>query len=107
MTGVYARSCDICATWREANKICYEYLNDLDKPIAILRASTSSSNTNGVNCCVREGSMPMATPLCVGARVMLLCNMCVEENLINGSVGRVKDICFHQNAIYGEPGAKV
>ena len=85
----------ICPTWKVANKICYEYLDhDLNEPIAIVRADLGGSNARSQNCCADGSCLPVVTPICKGAMVMLLMNRVVEENLMNGSVGVVRDICY-------------
>jgi hypothetical protein len=82
-------------TWETAHQINVDYLkNDLSEPIARFKAELNSTKTNGKNCCVSESNLPLRNLLCVGTIVMLLLNFVVEENLMNGSVGIVRHICF-------------
>ena len=76
--------------------IVFDYLqNQLDIPIAIMRASYHTSRVNGVNHCVKENNLPKCNALCVGAKVMLLHNFIVEDlKLMNGAVGTIADICY-------------
>ena len=61
---------EICPTWEVANKISYKHINDdLDTPIAIVRAEIGTSRDDGKNCCARANVMPITShPSVRGAR---------------------------------------
>mmetsp|Transcript_3966 Transcript_3966/g.8935 ORF Transcript_3966/g.8935 Transcript_3966/m.8935 type:complete len:1042 (+) Transcript_3966:4059-7184(+) len=81
--------------WSIAHEIVYNYIkNDLETPIAVIKATYSTSSTNGKNCQLAESSFRNVMALCVGAKVMLLQNMIVAHKLMNGSTGVVKAICY-------------
>lgn len=85
----------LVCTWREAHEHNFQYLDkELTEPIALFKAKYESSNRSGKNCCVQESSLPPRNALCVGATVMLLTNFVVEEGLMNGAVGTIKDIRY-------------
>jgi len=44
------------------------------------------------------GGLEKILALCIGARVMLVYNLWVEQGLVNGSVGTVKNIIFQENS---------
>jgi len=79
----------------KAHQINIDYLkHDLETPIARIKAQLTSSKTNGKNCCISESNLPIRNLLCVGVTVMVLKNYVVEENVMNGSVGTVKEMHF-------------
>ena len=98
----------ICPTWSQANRKSFDYLNDaLTEPIAIVRAKLTTNKSSGKNCCSNGSVLPVATAICVGAIVILLQNQLVEDNLINGSIGIVREICYAPGETMGDPGAKM
>ena len=98
----------ICPTWKIANKQSFNYLDKhLTSPIAIVRAKMTTSKESGKNCCANGSVLPVVTPLCVGAKVILLANQMVEDKLINGSIGEVCQICYAPGETMGEEGAKM
>ncbi|EJK66624.1 hypothetical protein THAOC_12444, partial [Thalassiosira oceanica] len=97
----------ICPMWSQANRKSFDYLNDaLTEPIAIVRAKLTTNKSSGKNCCSDGSVLPVATAICVGAIVILLQNQLVEDNLINGSIGIVREICYAPGETMGDPGAK-
>ena len=65
----------ICPTWKVANIIYYEYLDyNLNKPIVILQGKMGGSKSRSQNCCADDSCLPVVTPICKGAMVMLLMN---------------------------------
>ena len=98
----------ICPKWAKANEVCFKYLqDDLVEPIAVVKAKMSTIKSLGKNCCADGSVLPILTPICVGAKVMLLENKVVEEDLANGSIGVVRDICYAPGEIMGKQGAKM
>ena len=98
----------ICPKWAKANEVCFKYLqDDLDEPIALVKAKMSTIKSSGKNCCADGSVLPLLTPICVGAKVMLLENKVVEEDLANGSIGVVREICYAPGEIMGQKGAKM
>ena len=98
----------ICPTWKQANRKSFDYLNDvLKEPIAIVRAKLRTSTSSGKNCCANGSVLPVVTAICVGAIVILLQNQIVEDNLINGSIGIVREICYAPGETMGDPGAEM
>ena len=97
---------NICSTWKEANAVSYKYLRDkLTEPITIIRAEMGGDRTP--NCCARGNVLPVMSAICVGCMVMLLVNKVVEEDLYNGSVGIVRDICYKPGEQVGGKGARM
>ena len=81
--------------WKMAHPIVANYLsNQLTAPIAKLRAHTHTDKQSKRICHLNDTSLPLLNALCVGAIVILLKNMMVELNLMNGAVGYVRDICY-------------
>jgi ATP-dependent DNA helicase PIF1 len=72
----------------ERNKSCLEHLN---YPVARLQAQDKGGVDKSDGCGL-EGTLLLS----VGARVMLRTNLCVKKNLVNGSVGTVKDIVYNK-----------
>ena len=98
----------IYPTWKVVNKISYDYLQkDLTEPIAILRAQMGTNKEGGNNYCAKSNVLPVIAAICAGAIVMLLNNKVVEENLHNGSVGVVCDICYKPGETMGTKGAQL
>lgn len=98
----------ICPTWKLANKQSFDYLNErLSSPIAIVRAKLTTCKSSGKNCCANGSVLPVVTPICVGAKVILLENKLVEDDLINGSIGECCKICYAPGETMGKPGAKM
>ena len=57
--------------------------------------SNNGSKNYGDSIFYTEGIFfPIITALCVGVIIMLLNNKVVEEDLMNGSVGVCRDICY-------------
>ena len=82
-------------TWTIAHQVNVDCIkNDLHEPIARLQAELKSMKSNGKNCCVSESNLPLRNLLCVRTIVILLRNFVVEENVMNGSVGIVRELCF-------------
>ncbi|EJK71700.1 hypothetical protein THAOC_06835 [Thalassiosira oceanica] len=93
---------------RQANRQSFEYLNNvLTTPIAIVRAALSTNKASGKNCCANGSVLPLITPICVGAKVILLENNIVEDALINGSIGEIRQICYAPDQTMGQPGAEM
>ena len=102
----YIDALHICSTWKEANAISYKYLQEqLTKPIAILRAEMGTNNNGTHNCYEKGNVLPVIAVICVGCIVMLLNNKVVEEDLFNGSVGIVRDICYKPGEKMGTMGS--
>ena len=97
---------NICSTWKEANSVSYKYLRDkLTHPVTIIRAEMGGDRTP--NCCARGNVLPVMSAICVGCMVMLLVNKVVDEDLYNGSVGIVRDICYCPGEKVGSKGARM
>jgi len=88
-------------TWKRTKKITIEYLRQLAKPIAKLRAKYNfSGKTNHAK---KDINLPDFSALCINAVVMLLINFIVELGLKNGSIGVCKDIIYAEACgPYGE-----
>ena len=82
--------------WKLANEIVYNYINDhpSEKPVALIKAQYQTGRDNGVNCMLKECGFKGTEVLCIGAKVMILHNFCVEHKIMNGSIGTVIDIRF-------------
>jgi hypothetical protein len=86
----------LTSTWEEASKVAFQYLCNLNRPIAKIRARLKTARNDGKNCCIKEKSYPTQITIGVGAVVMLHKNFIVEEWHIslNGSIGTVVDIIY-------------
>jgi PIF1 helicase. len=85
----------LTSTWEEASKVAFQYLCNLNSPIAKIRARLKTARNDGKNCCIKEKSYPTRIAIGVGAVVMLLKNFIVEEwHILNGSIGTVVDIIY-------------
>lgn len=83
----------IMATWKETVPITMEYLIRLCNPVA--RIDTIYQHPpNRPNHAMKEINLPARSALAVGATVMLLTNIITELNLMNGSVGTVRQIVY-------------
>ncbi|EJK77451.1 hypothetical protein THAOC_00718, partial [Thalassiosira oceanica] len=57
-------------TLAKANRKSFDYLNDVrTEPIAIVRAKLTTNKSSGKNCCSNGSVLPVATAICVGAKV--------------------------------------
>ena len=86
----------IMPTWEMTRKCTLQYLRSCDGPFAIIKPIYNNSSRPMINLCIIELLYPKISALCVGEVVMLLQNYIVEEKLMNGSVGTVKEI-FYDN----------
>ena len=66
----------------------------MDGPYAVIKLIYSSYSRSNKNHCIKEMSYPAISAFCVGAVVMLLKNVIVEEKLMNGSIGKVIEIAY-------------
>jgi hypothetical protein len=87
-------------TWKRTHGITKKYLlvlHGVDAPIAKIMSKYSYPTARGrqrKNHVADELKWPIHLAVCIGAKVMLLCNYVVEEDLKNGSVGMVVDIVY-------------
>jgi hypothetical protein len=87
-------------TWKCTHGITKKYLlalHGVDAPIAKITSKYSYPTARGrqrKNHVADELKWPVHLAVCIGAKVMLLCNYVVEEDLKNGSVGTVVDIVY-------------
>ena len=80
--------------WKQAHDIVYNYLRNMNTPLAKLKAQYNSILSHGINHCVKELSFPSRLALRINAKVMLIKNYIVEWKVMNGSVGTVIDIVY-------------
>ena len=78
-------------TWKRTKDITIKHTKSLGTPIAKLRSKYDYRSTNHAK---EDINLPELSALCVGAIVMLLINFVVEEDLKNGTVGKVVDIVY-------------
>jgi hypothetical protein len=87
-------------TWKCTHGITKKYLlalHGVDAPIAKITSKYSYPTARGrhrKNHVADELKWPVHLAVCIGAKVMLLHNYVVEEDLKNGSVGTVVDIVY-------------
>ena len=80
--------------WNMTHKLIFEYLQEFTTPMAKIRAEYSSGQDNATNHCIKESSYPDRLAICVGSIVMLLKNFVVEQDILNGSIGIVREIVY-------------
>ena len=81
--------------WKHGIPPTITYLNKLGTPVCkILPSYSSIITTKTINHCIKESNFPKLTALNVGCKVMLLMNILSSYNLVNGSIGTVRDIIY-------------
>jgi hypothetical protein len=82
--------------------ITFDYLNNqFATPIAVLHAKKMPRKDSS-NCFNIGNKLPSIPAICVGSKVMLQQNFVIEQNLMNGAIGIVVDICYmNKDGPYG------
>ena len=71
-------------------------LRSINKPIAIIKAVHSGPNAHRAST-DEAGGLDPVVHLANTARVMLIANLWVEAGLVNGALGTVVSICYHNS----------
>ena len=71
-------------------------LRSINKPIAIIKAVHSGPNAHRAST-DEAGGLDPVVHLANTARVMLIANLWVEAGLVNGALGTVASICYHNS----------
>ena len=79
-------------SWDITRSINFKCLKLFEGSYAVIKYVYSNSFSSGTNYCISELFYPPISVLCVGAVVMLLTNYVMEEKIITGSIGTVKEI---------------
>jgi hypothetical protein len=79
----------------EVRKYNHQRLRDCKQPILKIKSTHTGSGAEGANDDEADGLDPHLC-ICLGARVMLTDNIWVENGLVNGSMGTVRDIVWNE-----------
>ena len=84
-------------TWRKTIPTIKKYLTTIGNPVA--RCDIIYETKAGAkNHAMKDINLPEKLPLCIGSKVMLIVNQVIEEGLMNGSVGTIKEIVYDDPA---------
>ena len=90
-------SINLVLTWKMVHMITYIYLDSFYTPLAKIKAILESPCRNGINNCIKESYMPLLNAICIGSVLLLLSNLIVEYNLMNGDIGILHDIVYTEH----------